>query len=110
VNRQCLGRCGRSIPKGGYCSPCRTAKYGGTRERGYTAEWVALSKRMRAEHVERYGYWCPGWQAEAHPSRDLVLDHGPPPQVMCRGCNGRRAAVFDKNSPAPKGGDREVPA
>ena len=110
MKRSCLGKCGRSIPKGSYCNPCRTAKYGGTRERGYTAGWAALSRRMRAEHVEAYGWNCPGWGTDGrHESHDLVLDHGPPPQVLCRHHNGVKAATFDKNSRAPKGGSRPVP-
>jgi hypothetical protein len=112
VNRSCLGKCGRTIPKGSRCGPCETARKGTPAQRGYNAAWTALSKRMRAEHVERYGYWCPGWQAEAHPSRDLVLDHGDPetgPQVMCRGCNSRKAALWDAKQRGPHGGDRPLP-
>lgn len=51
----------------------------------------------RAEH----GDWCPGWGVPAHPSADLTADHideislgGDPTgalQVLCRGCNSRKA-------------------
>jgi len=109
MKRPCLD-CGRTIAKGSLCSQCRTRRYGTGPQRGYNAEWVALSKRMRAEWVEENGWWCPGWGGDpGHEATDLVLDHGPPPQVMCKHHNAVKAGSFDRNSPYAKGGDRPVP-
>ena len=53
----------------------------------------------RAEH----GDWCPGWDRPPHHSTDLTADHvievaagGDPHgelQVICRSCNGAKAAT-----------------
>jgi len=54
-----------------------------------------------ATHREQYGDWCPGFEREPHPSTDLTADHIDEVafggddhgalQVLCRGCNGRKA-------------------
>jgi 5-methylcytosine-specific restriction endonuclease McrA len=66
-----------------------------------TTAWRRMSARLRAAHVERHGWWCPGWKRDAHPSRDLTVDHVVPLidggaaldpanlRVLCRSCNGR---------------------
>jgi len=62
---------------------------------------------MRAEWVAENGWVCPGWGSDGmHEATDLVLDHGPPPQVICRYHNGVKAQRFDRTSAYPKGGDR----
>ena len=113
MNRTCLG-CRCTIAKGSRCGPCERQRKGDPAQRGYNAAWTALSRRMRAEWVAENGWNCPGWGTDGwHESHDLVLDHGDQdtgPQVMCRHHNGVKAATFDRNSQAPKGGARPVPA
>ncbi|MDN3356068.1 HNH endonuclease [Actinomadura sp. DC4] len=66
-------------------------------------------RRRRADlvrvHVEQYGWVCPGWQRDAHPSTDLTADHvnpraaggriDGPLRVLCRSCNSARQAELD---------------
>ena len=68
-----------------------------TTARGYGPVHAATSRRLRAEHVERFGWWCPGLDSvPVHPSTDLTADHLVPGdssrgyQVLCRSCNVRR--------------------
>lgn len=54
------------------------------------------------QHRQAVGNWCPGFGVPAHQSSDLTADHvisvargGDPRgelQVLCRACNGRKAA------------------
>lgn len=56
-----------------------------------------------AEHRATYGDWCPGWGREPHAADDLTADHieeiayggddHGDLQVLCRSCNGRKAAM-----------------
>jgi len=80
-----------------------------TKQQGYGGGWDALSRRLRAAHVARYGWTCPGHDVPAHPSTDLVVDHldertdptAPRSRaldrlrVLCRGCNSRRQAQYN---------------
>jgi len=61
----------------------------------YAGDWTKESSDRVARHIATYGHICPGWKREAHPSQDLTTDHGPPPQVMCRGCNTRKRNLGD---------------
>jgi 5-methylcytosine-specific restriction enzyme A len=47
-----------------------------------------------AEHRACHGDWCPGFGLPAHADADLVVDHDV--GVLCRSCNGRKAATVDK--------------
>lgn len=60
----------------------------------YSGAWRRQSEKTRAEWVEAHGEVCPGWNKSAHPSKDLVVDHDV--GVLCRACNGRKAATHDK--------------
>ena len=61
----------------------------------YNATHQRTSRALRAAHVARYGWWCPGEAEaeEAHESHDLVADHivpGHPEmgyRVVCRKLN-----------------------
>ncbi|HEU4540323.1 MAG TPA: hypothetical protein VFR23_04275 [Jiangellaceae bacterium] len=71
-------------------------------KRPYT--WAEQQRRAQAVRawIAEYGYVCPGWHTPPHPSMDLTADHivafainhdergdlG----VLCRTCNGRKAA------------------
>ena len=67
--------------------------------------WPERLRRRAAveEHVREVGWICPGWGRPPHPSEDLTADHviaqaiggaEGPLQVLCRSCNGRKAARF----------------
>lgn len=71
-----------------------------TAERGYGDSWPRLRAWCIARHVERHGWWCPGFMVPAHRSRDLTGHHiiaisdggeSVPENVavLCRGCNSR---------------------
>ncbi|MGZ8724679.1 MAG: HNH endonuclease signature motif containing protein [Aeromicrobium sp.] len=59
---------------------------------------------MIARHRGQYGNWCPGYRRDAHPARDLTVDHvvplaagGPSLDiancaVLCRSCNSTKGA------------------
>jgi 5-methylcytosine-specific restriction protein A len=101
--RSCLD-CGRSHRNVSRCDDCLRANRG-----VYGVEWQALSVRMRAEHVEAYGLWCPGWEVPAHSvptAASFVLDHDI--GVCCRSCNSRKAATYDKEQPV-RGSQRPMP-
>jgi hypothetical protein len=62
----------------------------------YQGDWPALSRRIRAEWVDTHGWLCPGWQRDAHPSTDLVVDHVQARSrtelaILCRVCNSRKS-------------------
>lgn len=67
---------------------------------------IASEDRRRADTVRawraEHGDWCPGWQRPPHPATDLTADHivafavngdeAGELTVLCRSCNGRKAA------------------
>lgn len=71
--------------------------------------WRKLSGFVIRAHVRRNGWRCPGYGRDAHPSHDLTADHRVPLAqlmlaganlwdpanlaVLCRSCNGRKAAA-----------------
>lgn len=69
-----------------------------------TRDWSERQRRAQAvaRHRATQGDWCPGWQRPGHKAADLTADHitavaasGSPTgplQVLCRECNGRKAA------------------
>jgi hypothetical protein len=62
----------------------------------YNGTWRTTSKQAIAHHTQQHGMMCPGWQRPPHPAHDgdLVTDHDV--GVLCRACNGVKAATFDK--------------
>lgn len=96
---------------GSYCVAHKTLDPSNQRasgvSRGYSKEWVKQSAKIRARWIRDIGYICPGWEINSHESKDLVVDHDD--GVMCRSCNGRKAALLDRVSDKPKGGDRALP-
>lgn len=69
-----------------------------------TRDWTEINRRRAAVATWRreHGDWCPGYQTPRHPSADLTADHitpiarggrpDGPLTVLCRSCNGRKAA------------------
>ena len=89
--------CGVPTTNGTRCVDCNRGFERGQRNPLYADRvWRKTSKAMIAEHVARFGWWCPGFGVPAHPSRDLTTDHVIPGtergglQVFCRGCNTRK--------------------
>lgn len=82
---------------------CRTCQAPRTKARNQsrphlTGDWPALSRKLRAAHVEQHGWVCPGWHTPPHPATDLVVDHVTARsrhalQVLCRTCNSRKSAT-----------------
>jgi len=79
----------------------RDQQRGSATARGYGSAWQRTANRVLAQHRAVYGDWCPGWQCEAHPARDLTVDHIVPRSrggsdtrenlaVLCRSCNGAK--------------------
>ena len=77
---------------------------GSAAARGYDREWQMLVAQMKAEHVARQGWVCPGWGVPSHPSGDLTGDHRVPLSVggqsvrenvviLCRACNSRKGGT-----------------
>ncbi len=93
----CLA-CGMPTTNGSRCVPCNRGFRRAVHNPAY--DQPAWRKRDIAEHVGRYGRWCPGFGVHPHPSTDLTNDHtdplalgGPllgPTSVYCRGCNTRK--------------------
>lgn len=93
--RRCV-RC-RELSDAGVRCPCSP----NTRT-GY--DWGERKRRARAvaDHLEAYGAVCPGWGRDWHEADDLTADHVRPVasggeqtgplEVLCRSCNGRKAA------------------
>lgn len=94
-----------------YCPPhlAKRQQRPSTAARGYNAEWRRLSEETRRAWVLERGPWCPGWERDGHWVResDLCLDHDV--GVLCRQCNGRKGGGYDRRSPGPKGGARDIP-
>src|SRR5438309_3707333 len=75
--------------------------------RGYDGAYKRLRKQVMADHISRYGYWCPGWRRVGHFADKLELDHIIPKadggqsvrsntQILCESCNrskGLRSAT-----------------
>ena len=95
MKRPCLN-CGRAT-SGTRCPPCQQAhdaQRWQAKNGRYNGEWRKTSPATIAQHRARYGDVCPGWQREPHEARDLVVDHDV--GVLCRACNGVKAATYDK--------------
>lgn len=83
-------------------------------QRGLGASWQRLRGIAVDRHVRQFGWMCPGYGVEAHPSRDLTGDHVlarahggvarslADIRVLCRSCNSRRGAGVPR-------GDRDMP-
>lgn len=105
--RPCL-KCGHLTRNASRCDTCQAAwqqrqdqQRGSAHQRGYTAQWAAISRAAVSAHRSQVGDWCPGWQIPAHAATDLTGDHIVPKdhggtdepsnvQVLCRGCNSRK--------------------
>jgi 5-methylcytosine-specific restriction enzyme A len=102
------------------CLDCGAACYPGPRCPEHTSQRNSqLWRRKRARRplpaevrreretavdawVAEFGYVCPGWRRDPHPSTDLTADHvvpfaatgdeGTELVVICRSCNGRKSA------------------
>ena len=65
----------------------------------YGQEWQALSRGIRRSWIREHGWVCPGWADQSeHAAADLVVDHDV--GVLCRACNGVKAATHDKTQAA----------
>jgi 5-methylcytosine-specific restriction protein A len=91
------------------CVHCRQLVAAGARcgctpntRTGYTNGERVRRARTVADHREAYGDICPGWGIAMHEASDLTADHvrpigaggrqDGPLEVLCRSCNGRKAA------------------
>ena len=98
MKRPCLD-CGALTENRSRCRRCQAKAVRGTPKvrassAYYDRAWRDHSRRLREAWVEGNGWVCPGWKRPAHASTDLVVDHDV--GVLCRGCNGVKAATFDK--------------
>lgn len=98
--------CGRPTGKQTRCpdhpAPRKTQVKANTTERGLGSAHKRKSKQVRAEHVRRFGWICPGYNRPPHYSTDLTADHVTPRAkggttespyvVLCRSCNSSRGA------------------
>jgi len=94
--------------KRGYCPDCQAEWEAERPARAVydSPRWRRVQARLIRAWVGQHGWWCPGYQRQGHPSRDLTADHIDPLvasgdpfdeanlQVLCRGCNGRKAATL----------------
>lgn len=85
---------------------CPNLSSAGSRCRAHELPAYPHAERQRMAsavllHLERYGPWCPGYAVPPHQATDLTADHvtprrngglGGPLSVLCRACNGRKAA------------------
>lgn len=76
------------------CQATRTAPKRAADAKRYDSQWRAESARVRQAWVAAHGWVCPGWERDAHPSTDLVVDHDVGP--LCRRCNSSKAGGYDK--------------
>lgn len=98
--------CGLPTTQGSRCKACeaahQAARWG---RRGITTPDRARRAATVAQWVVDHGQWCPGWGRPGHgvvPPNVLTADHVKPialggnPMgqlaVLCRECNGRKAA------------------
>jgi 5-methylcytosine-specific restriction enzyme A len=103
--KPCLN-CGR-LSTGTRCpAHTRTHQVQAQRAKRTRRPYTYEEQRRRAKAVDDWvavhGWLCPGWRRPAHKSRDLTADHvhavaagGAEDghlQVLCRSCNGRKAA------------------
>lgn len=111
MNRPCLGDPLTGEPCGIPTAGTRCPKHARQRERLHhnpiydTPQWRRLARSVKARHVRRRGYLCPGWGRTAHLAARLSADHivpvvlGGAPfsqanvQVLCVECNGRKDAA-----------------
>ena len=72
--------------------------------RGRGHAWRVIREAAIAEHVRRFGMFCPGVGRPGHMAEELTVDHDRPialgglstranlGAVLCRGCNARKGA------------------
>jgi hypothetical protein len=96
--RPCLD-CGGATKKA-RCADCERSRdrqlWASGKGDRYDTAWRRHSRRTIADHIAAVGPVCPGWSVGAHvvePSA-FVCDHDVGP--LCRSCNSRKAATFDK--------------
>lgn len=91
--------CPTLIPKAGRCPAHRIDSP--TTRVNYRRSERNRRARVVAEHVARFGWWCPGYGVPGHESTDLTADHvlavanggaDGPLQALCRACNSRKGA------------------
>ena len=79
----------------------KVERHGSAARRGYDRTWRTRARAAVAQHIETYGYLCPGYQRASHPSQDLTADHREPLarggtgdviDVLCRACNASKGA------------------
>lgn len=101
--KPCLD-CGKLSPSSRCPTHTRTAETLRTARKRIVRPYTWTEQRRRAEAVQAwtlvYGYWCPGWRREPHPSTDLTADHihavaaggreDGPLAVLCRSCNSAK--------------------
>jgi 5-methylcytosine-specific restriction endonuclease McrA len=104
MQRRCLD-CNRRA-SGSRCPEHQRAKERTKQQRrGGSAGWRER-RRLVEQHVERYGWVCPGWGGQGpHRAYDLTFDHllplalggsrDGPGRALCRSCNSRRGAALD---------------
>lgn len=75
-----------------------------------TPRWRRLARSVKARHLSRHGYMCPGWEVPRHLANRLSVDHivslvdGGEPyseanvQILCVSCNARKGSR--QNTPA----------
>jgi len=87
------------------CPSCRGAHDRGRRkaagyDQRYDHAWRKHSKQTREAWVGGHGPWCPGYRRPGHwvTPTALVVDHDI--GVLCRACNGTKAATEDKRPTA----------
>lgn len=106
IYRMCSGvpggpLCGKLISTGYKCDECRRkTERDKSRRRRRTPKERTRRQTLIQQHVAIYGWVCPGFECEPHPSRDLTADHILPVaqggqeegeiRVLCRSCNARR--------------------
>lgn len=91
-------RCGRRIPAlSDRCGACESVR-NAIRDH-YRGDWSEVSRLVRVQWLERHGPLCPGWGRPPHivAAQELTVDHVRPKSrdelsVLCRSCNGRKAA------------------
>jgi 5-methylcytosine-specific restriction endonuclease McrA len=105
----CSG-CWRAFPvhelRGSRCARCaKTHERDKSRRRRRTAKERQRRQALIKQHVQAYGWVCPGHGRPAHEAHDLTADHVLPVarggsetgeiRVLCRSCNSARGARLE---------------